>query len=140
MIYDITEYKKAQDLLTKTKARLDFLLSSVPSEWLREGKEIKLTHLPTVYGTFDLHVKSFISSRREIHVKYTYNRALGKHKSTGADLLAWSELDKILIRLVPAPEDRMSGRRLKIKRPFAYYDEWTIQLPVEKKGDFVVEF
>jgi len=31
MIYDITERKKAQELLIKTKARLDFLLSSVPA-------------------------------------------------------------------------------------------------------------
>ncbi len=31
MIYDITEYKKAQESLIKTKARLDFLLSSVPA-------------------------------------------------------------------------------------------------------------
>ncbi len=117
-----------------------FFLSSIPGEWLKEGKEIKLTHFPTVYGTFDLHIKSFISSKREIHVKYIYNRALGKDKSTGKALLAWNELDKIFIRLVPANQDRIAGRKLKIKHPFLYYDQWTIQLPVKKKGEFIVEF
>ena len=117
-----------------------FLLSSIPGEWLKEGKEIKLTGFPTVYGTFDLHIKSFISSKREIRVKYNYNKVLGKDKTTGKELLAWNELDKIFIRLVPSLEDRMSGRKLKIKQPFICYDEWTIQLPVKKKGEFIVEF
>jgi hypothetical protein len=117
-----------------------FLLSSIPGEWLKEGEEIKLTDFPTVYGTFDLHIKSFISSKRKIHVKYNYSKVLGKDKSTGKKLLAWNELDKIFIRIVPAFEDRMAGRKLKIKQPFTCYDEWTIQLPVKKKGNFIVEF
>jgi hypothetical protein len=117
-----------------------FFLSSIPSEWLKEGKEIKLSRFPTAYGTFDLHIKSYISSKREIHVKYNYSKILGKDRSTGKDLLAWNELNKILIRLVPAYEDCLSGKKLKINQPLTYYDEWTIQLPVMGKGDFIIEF
>jgi hypothetical protein len=117
-----------------------FLLSSVPGEWLKEGNEIKLTGFPTVYGTFDLHIKSYISSKREVHVSYNYSRSLGTDQSTGKEALAWYELDKIFLRLVPAPEDRKAGRKLKMKEPFIRYDEWTIVLPVKEKGDFIVEF
>ena len=116
-----------------------FLLSTIPSDWLKEGKEIKLTGFPTVYGTFDLHIKSFISSKREVHVSYSYNKNLGKNRSTGEDLQAWYDLDKILIRLVPGPDDR-EAEGIKIKTPGIHYDEWTIQLPVKEKGEFVVEF
>ncbi len=117
-----------------------FFLSSIPSEWLKEGKEIKLTQFPTAYGTFDLYIKSFISSRREIHVKYSYSKVLGKDQSSGKKHLAWNELDKIFIRLVPAYEDRISGKRLKVKQSLIYYDKWTVELPVKEKGDFIFEF
>ncbi len=117
-----------------------FFLSSIPGEWLSEGKEINLSHFPTAYGMFDLHIKSYISSRREIHVKYSYSKVLGKDQSTGKDLVAWNELNKILIRLVPDKEDRLSGRKIKFTKPFTRYDEWTIQLPVKEKGDFIVTF
>jgi hypothetical protein len=117
-----------------------FFLSSIPSEWLREGKEIKLTHFPTAYGTFDLYIKSYISSRREIQVKYRYSQVLGTDKSTGKDLLAWNEPEKILIRLVPDREDCLAGRKIKFRKPYACYDEWTIQLPVKEEGDFIVKF
>ncbi len=117
-----------------------FLLSSVPGEWLKEGKEINLTDFPTVYGRFDLYVKSYISSKGEIHLTYNYDRSLGKDPSTGKELLAWYEPEKIFIRLVPAPEDRVAGRKLKIVEPFVRFDEWTIELPVKEKGDFIVEF
>ncbi len=118
-----------------------FFLSSVPGEWLGEGKEIRLSRFPTAYGIFDLHIKSFISSKSEIHVSYTYSKVLGKDQSTGNDLLAWNELDKIFIRLVPAPEDRVSGKKIKIRKPFIQYDEWTVQLPVSSgKGEFIIEF
>jgi hypothetical protein len=117
-----------------------FMLSSIPGEWLKEGEEIKLTNFPTVYGKFDLHVKSNISSKGEIHVKYNFNRVLGTDPSTGEELRAWYEPDRFFIRLVPAPEDRIGGRKLKIKKPFTQYDEWTIELPVKEKGDFIVEF
>ncbi len=63
-----------------------FFLSSIPGEWLSEGKEINLSHFPTAYGMFDLHIKSYISSRREIHVKYSYSKVLGKDQTTGKDL------------------------------------------------------
>jgi hypothetical protein len=117
-----------------------FFLSSVPGEWLREGKEIRLSRFPTAYGIFDLHIKSFISSKREIHVSYTYSKVLGKDQSTGNDLIAWNELNRIYIRLVPAPEDR-SGKKIKIRKPFIQYDEWTIQLPVAAgEGEFIIEF
>jgi hypothetical protein len=117
-----------------------FLLSSIPAEWLKEGAEIKLTRFPTAYGLFDVEIKSFISSRREIHVKYRYSKVLGKEKSTGKDRLAWNELDKIFIRLVSPAEDCLTCKKIKIKEPFLYYDDWTIQLPVKAAGDFVVEF
>jgi hypothetical protein len=117
-----------------------FLLSAVPGEWLQEGKEIRLAGFPTVYGTFDLHIKSYISSKKEIHVTYNYYRSLGKDPSTGKEFPAWYGLDKIYIRLVPAPEDRITGRELKIEKPFIPYDEWTIELPVQEKGDFIVNF
>ncbi len=116
-----------------------FFLSSIPGEWLSEGKEINLIHFPTAYGVFDLHVKSFISSKREIHVKYSYSKVLGKDKSTGKELPAWNELNKILIRLVPDKEDCLAGRKIKIRQPYTRYDEWTIQLPVREKGDFVID-
>ncbi len=73
------------------------MLSSIPGEWLREGKEIKLTNFPTVYGMFDLHIRSYISSKREIHVQYNCDKSLGTHKSTGKDLPAWYNLNKIFI-------------------------------------------
>jgi len=117
-----------------------FFLSSVPGEWLKEGKEIKLTRFPTAYGTFDLHVKSFMTTKLQIEVDYTYTPVLGKDPTTGKDLLAWNTLNKILIRLVPVPEDLASIRKLKIKGPFVSRDEWTIQLPVEEEGHFVVKF
>ena len=117
-----------------------FLLSTIPGDWLKEGKEIRLDNFPTVYGTFDVYIKSYICSKREIHVKYNYNRSLGIDPSSGKELPAWNDLDKILIRLVPAPEDRVSGRRLKTGKPCIHYDEWTIELPVKEKGDFIVEY
>jgi hypothetical protein len=117
-----------------------FFLSSVPGEWLKEGKEIRLSQFPTAYGLFDLEIKSFISSKREIHVKYRYTRILGKDPSTGKDLPAWNELSKILIRLVPSQEDCLSGKKIRIRQPFIYSDEWTIQLPVKEEGDFIIEF
>jgi hypothetical protein len=117
-----------------------FFLSTIPAEWLKEGKEIRLSHFPTVYGTFDLYIRSFISSRREIQVKYKFSKVLGKDKATGNDLPAWNELNKILIRLVPPAEDCFSCKKIKIRQPFTGYDEWTIQLPVKDEGDFIVEF
>lgn len=117
-----------------------FLLSSIPGEWLNEGKEIKLSNFPTVYGKFDLHLKSYISSRREIHVKYRYTRSLGQDQSTGKTLQAWYDLDKILIRLVPAPGDRLAGRALKTEKPLIRYDEWTIELPAREEGNLIVRF
>jgi len=117
-----------------------FLLSSIPGEWLQEGKEIKLTNFPTVYGTFDLQIKSYISSKREIHVKYNYDRSLGKNQSTGKKHQAWYDLNKIFIRLVPSSEDRVKGIEMKIENPLIQYDEWTIELPVKEKGDFIVRF
>ena len=115
-----------------------FLLSSIPGGWLQEGKEIKLVNFPTVYGMFDLHVESYISSKREIHLKYHYDRSLGKDQATGRDLPAWYEPDRILIRLVLPHEDRLTGRELIIEKPFIPYDEWTIELPVRKRGDFII--
>jgi len=117
-----------------------FFLSSVPGEWLKEGKEIKLTRFPTAYGTFDLHVKSYMTTKLQIEVDYTYTPVLGKDPTTGKDLLAWNTLNKILIRLVPAPEDLASIRKLKIKGPFVSRDEWTIQLPVKEEGHYIVKF
>jgi hypothetical protein len=117
-----------------------FLLSTIPGEWLEEGKQIKLTNFPTVYGTFDLHIKSYISSKEEIHVQYNWDRSLGTHQSTGKDLPAWYDLNKIFIRLVPAPEDLITGRELKIEKHLIPYDEWTIELPAQEKGDFIVRF
>ena len=117
-----------------------FLLPTVPGEWLEEGKEIRLTGFPTVYGTFDLCVKSNISTKGAIHVQYTYDKNLGKDLSSGKNLAAWYDLDKILIRLVPAPDERTSGTTLKTEKPFTPYDEWTIALPVGEKGDYMVRF
>jgi len=117
-----------------------FFLSSVPGDWLKEGKEIKLTGFPTAYGTFNLHVKSFINSKRQIQVDYKYTPVLGKDPATGKDLLAWNTLDKILIRLVPSAEDLASIKKLKIKGPLVSMDEWTIQLPVKEEGHFMVKF
>ncbi len=117
-----------------------FLLSSIPGEWLKEGKEFKLSDFPTVYGMFDLQIKSLISSRRKIYVQYKYDRSLGKDPSSGREHQAWYELKKIYIRLVPAPEDRITGRELKIEEPCNHYDEWTIELPVRKKAAFVVRY
>jgi hypothetical protein len=115
-----------------------FLLPTVPGEWLEEGKEIRLTGFPTVYGRFDLSVKSYVSSKGEIHVHYTCDRNLEKDQSSGKDLAAWYAPDKILIRLVPAPGDRASGKTLKIDKPFTVYDEWTIALPAGEKGDYII--
>jgi len=117
-----------------------FLLSSIPGEWLKEGKEIRLKNFPTVYGTFELHIKSYISSKKEIHIHYNYDRNLGKDQETGEKRLAWNELDKIFIRLVPSWEDQLAGRNIKVREPLVQYDEWTVELPVGEKGDFIVEF
>jgi len=116
-----------------------FFLSSVPGDWLKEGRQINLSHFPTAYGSFDLQVKSFISSKRQIHIKYRYSKVLGNDKS-GKDLLAWNKLNKIFIRLVPSPEDCMLGRKLEIKSPMVQQDEWTIQLPIKEQGEFEVKF
>jgi hypothetical protein len=117
-----------------------FLLSSVPGEWLKEGQEIRLTGFPTVYGTIDLRVRSYITSRREIHVSYRFDPVLGRDPVTGEEHMAWYELEKILVRLVPASEDRMRGKKLNAKPPLVLYDEWTLELPVSDKGDFIVKY
>ena len=117
-----------------------FLLSSVPGDWLKEGKEIKLTGFPTVYGTFDFVIKSSISSKREIHVTYHYRKSLGKDQVTGRVMPAWNTADKLYIRLVPSAEDRGKGRKLQDQASFTRYDEWTIQVPIKEKGDFVARF
>lgn len=117
-----------------------FLLSAIPGEWLKEGKEIRLSNFPTVYGTVDLRVRSFISSKGEIHVSYRYDRSLGQDASTGKELPAWYELEKIFIRLVPSAEDRIAGKKWMIEKPYRHYDEWTIELPAKEKGDFAVAF
>ncbi|MGE5429281.1 MAG: hypothetical protein ACM3O8_15415 [Methylococcaceae bacterium] len=117
-----------------------FFLSAIPGEWLKEGKEIKLTRFPTAYGTFDLHVKSFITSKREIQVDYRYSAALGNDTSTGKQLQAWNKLDKLYIRLVPSEEDRAIGRKLMVQEPVVRYDEWTVQLPVMDKGSFILKY
>ena len=48
------------------------LLSTVPSEWFAEGKEIMLTDFPTYYGAVTLHVVSRVKSRRQIEVAYKF--------------------------------------------------------------------
>lgn len=117
-----------------------FFLSAIPGEWLKEGKEIKLEHFPTAYGMFDLHVKSFISSKREIQVDYHYSPVLCKDASTGKELKAWNKWDKLYIRLVPSEEDRAAGRKLVVQEPLIRYDEWTVQLPVKEKGSFIIKY
>lgn len=117
-----------------------FFLSAIPGEWLKEGKEIRLTRFPTAYGTFDLHVKSFIISKREIQVDYLYSPVLGRDSSTGKVLQAWHNLDRLYIRLVPSEEDRAAGRKLIVQEPMVRYDEWTVQLPVKEKGSFILKY
>lgn len=47
-------------------------LSTVPSEWFAEGKEIMLTDFPTYYGIVTLHVVSRVESQRKIEVAYKF--------------------------------------------------------------------
>jgi hypothetical protein len=117
-----------------------FFLCAAPGEWLKEGKEIRLSRFPTAYGTFDLKIKSSISSKREIHVKYNYSRVLGKDRTTGKNIMAWNKLDKILIRLVPPREDFDPDGKLHVKQPLGYIDNYTIQVPVKRKGNYVIKF
>ena len=48
------------------------LLSTVPSEWFEDGKEIELRDFPTAYGTISLNVRSAIGSKREILVEHRF--------------------------------------------------------------------
>jgi hypothetical protein len=54
-----------------------FLLSTVPSEWFAEGKEIKLEGFPTAYGTISLHVRSSVESRGEVVAEYQFDKFAG---------------------------------------------------------------
>jgi hypothetical protein len=48
------------------------LLPCVPSDWLAEGREIRLRDFPTYYGTISLTVRSTIASHRTISVEYRF--------------------------------------------------------------------
>ncbi len=117
-----------------------FLLSTVPGEWIKEGKEIKLKNFPTAYGTFDLDIKSHISSKGEIDVSYRYRPDLGNNRADAKAFPAWYELEKIYLRLVPAPEDQRAGKKLHVGYPVKQLDQWTIELPVLEQGDFIIKF
>ena len=54
-----------------------FLLSTVPSDWFAEGKEIELKDFPTAYGRISVHVRSRIESRGEIDVDYHFVKSPG---------------------------------------------------------------
>lgn len=49
-----------------------FLLSTVPSDWFSEGKEIKLEGFPTYYGTLSIQVRSTIESAGEVEMAYHF--------------------------------------------------------------------
>lgn len=73
-----------------------FLLSTVPSDWFREGLEIKLEDFPTYYGKLSVHVLSRVESSGEIEIKYRFVA-----NSTRV-------LKKMVVRLAPpgfAPRD-----------------------------------
>jgi hypothetical protein len=117
-----------------------FLLSTVPAEWLAEGKEIRLTDFPTVYGRVSLDVKSFIESKGEIQVSCTFDRQLGTDPDTGKRLEAWYELDRIFLRLVTPPDIRSAGIKITAGGPAEFYDPWTLELPVQDQGTYTISF
>ncbi|MEX2092640.1 MAG: hypothetical protein WD971_08175 [Pirellulales bacterium] len=73
-----------------------FLLSTVPSKWFAEGKEIVLDDFPTAYGKISVQVRSRVASRGEVKVEYQF------------DKLAGVNCDTFWIRIAPpgrAPKD-----------------------------------